>query len=450
MQFLSVCFCKNESWPDRAIELPCPESDLIQWLTLDFEFNSRSCSSLLRTNPALLLLALSTFAKQRFRAPKTNQELLDFLKSTSQAANSNNQSLASRVNVIELNAEPAELDAKLVEAVGEFWAADSNEKTRNRIYKFLNRIVRSEFSKETRPSKKATRELVDALIGESFSLAEFKPLRERHWSQSVCIDRWAEVGSGTAEQQLIFKLLSNQSRLVADFDEQLHVDKLAAMKQLAYGASHEINNPLANISTRAQALLTEERHPDKRFRLAVIYEQAMRAHEMISDMMLFANPPKISRTTTDLRGIVRKVVSELKSSFDDQGVELVVRIGSNLEMVDVDSNQFAVLLSALLRNSRESILHDQGEIELHISRKCKSENDVLRVSVTDNGEGVDDRVRPHLFDPFFSGREAGRGLGFGLSKAYRIAELHGGKVFLESSRPGKATTFVVEIPDVIC
>ncbi|PQO47752.1 histidine kinase dimerization/phospho-acceptor domain-containing protein, partial [Blastopirellula marina] len=68
-------------------------------------------------------------------------------------------------------------------------------------------------------------------------------------------------------------------------------DKLASLKRLAYGASHEINNPLANIASRAQALLVDENDPDRRHELATIYAQAMRGHEMIADLMLFARPP---------------------------------------------------------------------------------------------------------------------------------------------------------------
>ncbi len=77
-----------------------------------------------------------------------------------------------------------------------------------------------------------------------------------------------------------------------DFERRLEEEKLAALVELAYGASHEINNPLANIATRAQVLLREEPHPERRRMLSAIHAQAMRAHEMIADLMLFARPPR--------------------------------------------------------------------------------------------------------------------------------------------------------------
>ena len=74
--------------------------------------------------------------------------------------------------------------------------------------------------------------------------------------------------------------------------EKVEHAKLDAVKELAYGASHEINNPLANISARAQALLRDEADPERRRALEAIHQQALRAHEMIADLMLFARPPR--------------------------------------------------------------------------------------------------------------------------------------------------------------
>ena len=79
-------------------------------------------------------------------------------------------------------------------------------------------------------------------------------------------------------------------RLTTRFDEALAEARLEALRELAYGAGHEINNPLANIATRAQALLLEERDPERRRRLATIVDQSFRARDMIGGLMLFARP----------------------------------------------------------------------------------------------------------------------------------------------------------------
>src|SRR5687767_1922318 len=82
------------------------------------------------------------------------------------------------------------------------------------------------------------------------------------------------------------------SAMDSDFDQRLLREKLASLKEFAYGASHELNNPLFNISSRAQLLLRDERDPERRRKLSTIYAHAMRASEMISDMALAAQPPR--------------------------------------------------------------------------------------------------------------------------------------------------------------
>ena len=105
------------------------------------------------------------------------------------------------------------------------------------------------------------------------------------------------------------------------------------------------------------------------------------------------------------------------------------------------SFEIGLHLMALIQNSVESIVNSGGSvIELRVSQR-QSE---IRFEVTDDGQGIPTHIQRHLFDPFFSGRKAGRGLGFGLSKAWRIARLHGGSlVFDRDYRPG--TKFVLKI-----
>ena len=108
----------------------------------------------------------------------------------------------------------------------------------------------------------------------------------------------------------------------ADFERRLEREKLDAMKELAYGASHEINNPLANIAARAQTLLDDEQDPQRRQKLIAIHRQAMRAHEMISDLMLFARPPKLNLTSFSLPELIHKVVGGLSALAEERSVQL--------------------------------------------------------------------------------------------------------------------------------
>jgi signal transduction histidine kinase len=237
------------------------------------------------------------------------------------------------------------------------------------------------------------------------------------------------------------------------FTDRLQQEKLDAMKQLAYGASHEINNPLANIATGAQVMIRSEQDCDRKQRLARIYAQAMVAHDMISDMMLFAHPPAPVFESADVRLLVRDTVRRR----DPQGDLIRVALGVDVDTVKIDVNQISVALDALIKNACEAVKEKEafelvGEhggkekyhpaIELHVS--------VLRnrlvFRLTDNGVGISDQAARHLFDPFYSGREAGRGHGFGLSKAWRIIGLHQGEISFSRDCKVGETEFTFWLP----
>ncbi len=227
------------------------------------------------------------------------------------------------------------------------------------------------------------------------------------------------------------------------FESRLEREKLDAMKELAYGASHEINNPLANISARAQTLLRDEQQPDRRYALEAIRQQAMRAHEMISDLMLFARPPALVIEQVDLVLLLGAVAEQLAAECERCNIRLVLQLPDDVVIIAADAQQLTVAMAAICRNSLEAIGED-GTIEITL-RELDTEPASIVIEVMDTGAGITEEVRRHLFDPFYSGREAGRGLGFGLSKCWRIITDHGGTIAV-SCEPGEGTTMRVELP----
>lgn len=209
----------------------------------------------------------------------------------------------------------------------------------------------------------------------------------------------------------------------AAFQHLLQTEKLAALRQLAYGASHEINNPLANIAMRAEMLLRGEPDPDRQRKLQVIRQQAMRAHEMISDLMLFANPPRPTLQSIELRSWLTQLGEEMQPDVQLVDGELVVEATAEQTVVG-DPVQLAEAVRALVRNSLEA---QPARARIRVAIGVDAHG-AAYLEVGDNGPGISDEIARHMFDPFFSGREAGRGLGFGLPKAWRIAESHGGQL----------------------
>jgi signal transduction histidine kinase len=244
----------------------------------------------------------------------------------------------------------------------------------------------------------------------------------------------------------IAALQARIAELEGNFESALTAAKLDALKEFAYGAGHEINNPLANISTRAQTLLRGETDPERRRMLATINRQAFRAHEMIADLMLFARPPRPHKRTLDLVRLTDTLIADLSAHARDQRTELVRIGGSNTVLVVADENHLAEAIRAILLNALEALgMGGRVETEVCSPGPANTREPLPRVIIRDNGPGIDARQLAHLFDPFFSGREAGRGLGFGLSKAWRIVTLHDGRIDVES-QPGRGATFTISLP----
>jgi signal transduction histidine kinase len=213
-----------------------------------------------------------------------------------------------------------------------------------------------------------------------------------------------------------------------EFQQQLHVQKMLAIKNLAYGASHEINNPLANISTRAQALLLDETDSERQRSLGTISDQAFRANAMIADLMLFAHPPTMDLKPLQLAALLQRCLVEMQAKLDSAEIQVQCN-GSDDVLVMGDRVALFEMFKALLQNCIDAI---QGGT---ITISWETSLGQVQIMVDDDGPGVRDEIMPFIFDPFFSGREAGRGLGFGLSKAWRIMQIHHGSIEIENRQP---------------
>lgn len=231
----------------------------------------------------------------------------------------------------------------------------------------------------------------------------------------------------------------------AEADEHLTAGKLAALAEFAAGAGHEINNPIAVICGRAQLLMEGETNPQRRHELAVINSQALRVYEMISDMMLFARPAQPKLAKCDVAVVVRQVIEELLPKAGEKQVAMHFEDGGRPLEVEADATQLAVVIRALCDNAMTAVARG-GQISIRVGHQsATAEPTTVWLTVTDDGPGIAGGVREHLFDPFFSGREAGRGLGMGLAKAWRIITMHGGRIDVQSAR-GEGSKFTVVLP----
>ena len=238
------------------------------------------------------------------------------------------------------------------------------------------------------------------------------------------------------------RLAAHHVHLALAFQDALGEARLEAMRELAYGAGHEINNPLANIATRAQTLLLDERDPERRRRLSTIVDQAFRARDLIGGLMLFARPPRPHRVATDIHEMVSTVIDRLAPLAGQRCARLDYGPAPAPVAVAVDRSQVEEAIRAVVSNALEAV-GEGGRVTVSVAAgRTLGDCDLI---VSDDGPGIESTTLRRVFDPFFSGREAGRGAGLGLSKAWRFLEANGGTIEIES-RAGRGTRVLIRLP----
>jgi signal transduction histidine kinase len=221
------------------------------------------------------------------------------------------------------------------------------------------------------------------------------------------------------------------------FQQALDDAKLTALAEFAAGAGHEMNNPLAVISGRAQLLLRGEKDETRRADLALIKAQATRVHEMIADLMLFARPPLPKVDVEDVREVVRVAMEKLREAATVKEVQLLARLPVAMVSHDLDEALFGVAVRALVENAVNAV-DVGGKVVVEVEGFAR----MVRITVRDNGPGIPAAERELIFDPYYSGRQAGRGLGMGLPKCWRIVQLHRGELTVGDA-PGGGAEFVI-------
>jgi len=220
------------------------------------------------------------------------------------------------------------------------------------------------------------------------------------------------------------------------FDEANEKRFIDGLAEFAAGAGHELNNPLTVVSGTAQALLRTESNPSKRRRLALIVDQANRAYEMIADVRAFARPPKPEIQTIQISPFFDAWIAREQRRLE--GREFVVESALNGEnvVIESDPNMLSSILDVLGKNALEATREGERVCCFWTTpdENIDDERRRLAFHVENEGAEITDEERRLLFVPYFSARQAGRGLGFGLPKAWRYAEVLGARLTCERSR----------------
>lgn len=217
---------------------------------------------------------------------------------------------------------------------------------------------------------------------------------------------------------------------------------LAGVAEMAAGASHELNNPLAVISGRTQLLMDIETDENKKQMLKQIHARADEVSQIVEDMMSFAMPTAPNPVNISVEEIIGSAIRQTEQEHNIRKMELTLSSAADMPVVNVDVDQVATAIKKILSNSLDSYAGGNGPIMITID--TPKEEGFVTVRISDSGCGMNAETLTKAVQPFFSAKPAGRKRGMGLAHARRLLELNNAQMHLQS-KPEDGTTVTIKI-----
>jgi len=245
---------------------------------------------------------------------------------------------------------------------------------------------------------------------------------------------------GRAAALISFTDITEQKR---QNERLVMADRLASIGELAAGAAHELNNPLAGITGLSQLLMESEVPADIREHLELINSEAQRAANVTSNLLTFARKHRPVKQPTQISDIIEDVLKLRAYAHKSNCIVVERHLASDLPEVPLDHFQMQQVFLNIVINAEYFMTQAHAKGTLTIT--AKRQNGSLLVSFADDGPGIAAENLGRIFDPFFTTKEAGNGTGLGLSICHGIVAEHGGQIYA-ISQPGEGATISVELP----
>ncbi|HKD11985.1 MAG TPA: ATP-binding protein [Thermoanaerobaculia bacterium] len=214
-------------------------------------------------------------------------------------------------------------------------------------------------------------------------------------------------------------------------------ERLASLGVLAAGVAHEVNTPIAGLSSYAQMLLADTPPGDPRYRILKKMErQTFRAAHLVSNLLEFARPRPAANSRSDLKSVVSNAAESVETTLGARQLRFELPEIEEPLWVCGDARELEQVFINLFTNARDAS-PERGEIVCRLERNGQT----ARVTILDRGAGISDEVRGRLFQPFFSTKKSG-GTGLGLAISREIVRRHGGDMGLEPRQGGGVEAWV--------
>ena len=227
-----------------------------------------------------------------------------------------------------------------------------------------------------------------------------------------------------------------------DLERRLvQADKLSSIGLLAAGVAHEVNTPLAVISTYAQMLAKQVAGDQQQSALLEkIAKQTFRASEIVNSLLNFSRTSPRQFGEVDLGKVLRETMTLVEHQFTKTGIRVSLEIREPLPSIRGNAGQLQQVFLNLFLNARDAMERDGALVV-----KAWGGGSGVEVEVADTGPGIAAEHLPRIYDPFFTTKAGRKGTGLGLSITYGIVRDHGGMIEVES-RPGEGAKFRLEFP----
>lgn len=235
----------------------------------------------------------------------------------------------------------------------------------------------------------------------------------------------------------------NQETLNKMQEKLIEQDKLSSIGRLMAGVAHEMNNPLTSIIGFSQLLFEKDLPNDVKDDLKIINDEANRTANIVKGLLTFARKQPEKKEPTNVNTQVQRVLELNKRRFLSNNICVNINLADGLPHIIGNGPQLQQVLFNLVGNAEQIMMETRGKGTLTIA--TEQLDDLVKISVTDDGPGISPENMKKLFTPFFTTKEVGKGTGLGLSICQSIITEHGGNIYAES-KLGLGTTFIIELP----
>ncbi len=242
-------------------------------------------------------------------------------------------------------------------------------------------------------------------------------------------------------QERTTELEENNRLLVRTREELVRAEKLAAIGELAAGVAHEINNPLAIIRGNSELLqMSIAEGAENRDEVDTILQQAGRVERIVANLLRFARQEKKQLGQVRINLLLEEILGQISHQVPLTGIQIIKGYEPGLPQLAVDGDQLQQVFTNLILNGIQAM--PEGGT-LTVTTELDDEAGCCRITIADSGSGIAAENLKEIFNPFFTTKASGTGLG--LSVSYGIIKDHGGRIEV-TSEPGKGSSFTVLLP----